>query len=475
MTAVLTAAQAPARGSHRPVLIYEGLLGLMAVGFGILALRPLSDPDVWWHLRTGELVFHQGFADADPWSQMSTRPWILHEWATELLMYLAYHVLGYRGVVALHAIAAFALALLVLRSIRRETSATSSVVLGAICLVGLFLGSAERPQLVSWCLLAAAIPRLHRAFLQGKPPWWFVPLIAVWANLHGLWVVALVLFWAMVLGYTWDADAGRRNTVIPFFRLGLASTLAAALNPAGLSILLTPLHVRGYADIVTEWAPPSLLDPYFAPPFLLVALLAVCWSQNATRVDKITISLALAACLVGLAYNRTTPVAVIVLAPLVAAAWQRTMNSMTRSNAVATSWTWGAGIGFVAVTCILLPLLPPIPREAPWAASRQLDALPGRASVLNEYDLGGWLLWTARDTAPGVDGRTEIYSPSYVGAYVRALGMSGSWERFVKVHRFQAAWLRTSTPLVYGLKREGWQVTYRNDFSVILVPPRGGR
>ena len=106
-----------------------------------------------------------------------------------------------------------------------------------------------------------------------------------------------------------------------------------------------------------------------------------------------------------------------------------------------------------------------------WRASRTLDALPGRAHVLNEYDLGGWLLWTARDTSPAIDGRTEIYDKAYVSRYVETMRLKGDWRGFVDSERFAAAWLRTSTPLLWGLKSEGWTEIYRDDFSVIVVPP----
>src|SRR6188472_579831 len=78
---------------------YDLLLVVLATAFGLLGLRPLSDYDVWWHLRTGEMIVHSGFTDRDPWSAMSSEPWLLHEWASEVLMYLAQDAGGYRGVI----------------------------------------------------------------------------------------------------------------------------------------------------------------------------------------------------------------------------------------------------------------------------------------------------------------------------------------------------------------------------------------
>jgi hypothetical protein len=223
-----------------------------------------------------------------------------------------------------------------------------------------------------------------------------------------------------------------------------------------------------------EWVPPSILDHYLAPAFVLLGLVVVGWARRRRVVPPTTVCLVLAACYLGFSYTRTIPIAVIVLAPLVGAAWR----DDPFTNTPVRAWR-PPGLRsllsqlavLLVVVAVVLPHIPGVQRGAPFGASAALDTLPGRANVLNEYDLGGWLLWTARDTSPGIDGRTEIYSPSYVSNYIAALGLNGDWRRFVATHHFDAAWLRTSTPLIWGLRSEGWTTAYKNDFSVVLVPP----
>src|SRR5438046_1282035 len=95
---------APAQARARPTSSspLDVLLVVLALGFAMLGLRPLQDPDIWWHLRTGELIVHHGFTTRDPWSFASTNPWILHEWGSQALLYLSYTWAGYRGVIVLH-------------------------------------------------------------------------------------------------------------------------------------------------------------------------------------------------------------------------------------------------------------------------------------------------------------------------------------------------------------------------------------
>jgi hypothetical protein len=184
-----------------------------------------------------------------------------------------------------------------------------------------------------------------------------------------------------------------------------------------------------------------------------------------------------AACFLGFAYTRTIPIAVIVLAPLAATAWsspERNLDRQANPPRGTARVFAAAAIVLVIAAVAWLPYVPGVQRGAPWDASRTLDHLGGRANVLNEYEFGGWLLWTARDTSPGIDGRTEIYASSYVRDYIQALQLEGQWRSFVTTHRFDAAWLRTSTPLVYGLTSRGWKPIFRDDFTVILVPPGSG-
>jgi hypothetical protein len=126
---------------------------------------------------------------------------------------------------------------------------------------------------------------------------------------------------------------------------------------------------------------------------------------------------------------------------------------------------------FVVSAIVRVQGVPPLDTDRPYEATRALDALPGRAHVLNEYTFGGWMLWAARDTSPGIDGRSEVYGLPYVQRYLGALRMSPGWRSWLERSEFDAAWLRKSTPLVYGLKTQGWRVTHRWDDSLILVPP----
>lgn len=474
MAVAVQEAQARTRSGISRVSPVDVILVVLALGFAALGLRPLRDPDVWWHLRTGELVVESGFTTTDPWSHASTNPWLLHEWASEVVMYAAYWIGGYRGVIVLHAVVMLGLAVIILRSVRQVSTPVVAVGIGSLALVGVFLGSAERPQLVSWCLLAAVLPALRRATDQGRAPWWLIPVVAVWANLHGLWAAALVLFAFLTAGRALQVGVRNWGAYRSFIAVGLLAFAAASLTPNGPALLLAPLHVRTYAKFVGEWNAPSLLHPFFAASYLLLAIVVVGWARNGRRVDPTQIAFVIGACLVSLPYIRTMPILAIAMAPLAAASLAEQLASrgiVYRQNTANRVLSGALVAASVVLAVLWLPQVPPVARDAPWGASAALDALPGRAKVLNEYALGGWLLWTARDTSPAIDGRTEIYSPEYVTDALRAPRAAPGWRKFVVENQFDAAWIGKRSPLTPRLRDIGWTVHYRDADSVILVPP----
>lgn len=81
---------------------------LAIVFLGILALsaRSVSDPDVWWHLKTGQLIAQtEGVPRTDSFSfTRAGYPWVAHEWLTELFIYGVYRISGWGGLIVVFAL-----------------------------------------------------------------------------------------------------------------------------------------------------------------------------------------------------------------------------------------------------------------------------------------------------------------------------------------------------------------------------------
>src|SRR4051794_35974885 len=74
-------------------LLLAPLLYMIAASFFFAQ----TDPDYWWHVRTGRLIWESGhIPTADPFSfTAANHPWITQEWLTELLFFLVAKSFGY--------------------------------------------------------------------------------------------------------------------------------------------------------------------------------------------------------------------------------------------------------------------------------------------------------------------------------------------------------------------------------------------
>src|SRR5690349_20884020 len=78
---------------------------VLTLGIFAMATRGATDPDLGWHLRTGQLTIqnHRVF-HTDPYSfTRSGQPWVNHEWLSEVLMFSVYRVAGWGGLIVLFA------------------------------------------------------------------------------------------------------------------------------------------------------------------------------------------------------------------------------------------------------------------------------------------------------------------------------------------------------------------------------------
>ncbi len=70
-----------------------------------MAARNATDPDLWWHLKTGEYIAQcKSVPHTDPFSYTRAgEPWVAHEWLTELFLYQIHRSTGFAGLILIFA------------------------------------------------------------------------------------------------------------------------------------------------------------------------------------------------------------------------------------------------------------------------------------------------------------------------------------------------------------------------------------
>lgn len=451
----------------------------LVLGAGVFALAPPSDPDVWWHVRTGELILDtRQLPTTDPWSLVAVgREWVAHSWLAEVVIALFHRAFGLTGLSLYRCLGVtLLLGALAVQAFRR-TSPYRALLVTTLAVFGTTGGWGERPQLLSFLLLIPAA-QLVRAAVDGRrQPWLLLPLTWLWANLHGLWflAVALLLVGALSVLLSQGFDGGRQRAS-RLVVAAVACTALAGLTPNGLAVLAQPLRVQGYGQFVSEWGPPSIHSPFGAAFFAILLTLVVVYGRRTQPVDVHTLLQVTFAALLGLLYIRTVAPAVVLLVPLLAAGFgsASALPSVSRLQARANKVIVGAlTASAVAGGAFVLVVLPPLPDGAPVEATAAVVAsAPGQQRVINEYGIGGWLIGRAPSVRPAIDGRAEIYPLEFVAAYDSALRLSGDWRGVLEPLQADAALLYRDAPLVNGLRDQlGWTTTFQDDVWIVLIPP----
>jgi hypothetical protein len=211
----------------------------------------LEDPDIWWHLRTGQLIWERGHLPRTDWFTYTNpdSPWIDLHWGFQLFAALLWKLGGAPALViakSLFAVATFALAML---AGRRAWPAWRAVACWLPAVL-IFSGRNQvRPEMFSLLFLAGELAILFHARTRPRLLW-VLPLIqVVWINVHGLYILGLVLWGCFLAGELVQAIARRKppgnkpaGTRLGYGLLVTLFMLAAAVaNPYGFDGAFLPV------------------------------------------------------------------------------------------------------------------------------------------------------------------------------------------------------------------------------------------
>lgn len=95
--------------------------------------------------------------------------------------------------------------------------------------------------------------------------------------------------------------------------------------------------------------------------------------------------------------------------------------------------------------------------------------------MLNEYGLGGWLVYRPPSLAPVIDGMTDAYTVEYLTRYAKARAVVDGWSDYVEETGASVAVVESGSPIATALEeRSGWVVIQEDDGFVLMEQPADG-
>jgi hypothetical protein len=459
----------PARAAL-PWLVGAGVYALL------LTLGPqlLNDPDSYSHIAVGRWIMaHGAVPTSDPFSfSMHGAPWIAFEWLSEVICAAVYALSGWAGVVVLAA-AAIALAVgLLTRFLLRELSPTPALLMVIAAVVLLAPHMLARPHVLTLPIMVAWAAALVRCMdRRAPPPYWALPMLVLWANLHGSVVLALGLIGPAVLEALLDEKRSEWPRVLlrwlPFTALAVS---ACCLTPYGPDSLLMPLTTLGIGDAlhwIAEWRPPDF-GHFSAFEFLL--LTGIFALSRGVMLPTVRALVVLGLVHVAMAQVRNADL-LAMLAPLyLAAPLARQFGARAGDDAAGSARGMNLtalGVMIVATGLALVRDVGPALHNTPEAAVANAD-LAKAGPVLNDYSFGGYLIFAGIPTF--IDGRAELYGGQFIVRYNRDVSLADlrDFLNLLDEYKLGATLLAPDTPAVALLDRlPDWQRVYSDDVAVV--------
>ena len=466
-----------------------------------LTTREVTDPDFWWHLKAGQHIFEtRTIPHTDIFSfTFAGREWVAHEWLSEVLIYALFKWSGWAGLViafALMVTAAFAISYLYCgRRAALPFVSWGAGLLGAVATAPVW---GVRPQMFSLLLASIFIAILYDYLRRTKGVALVLllpPLMLLWVNLHGGYVLGLVLITISLCGLVLDSFFEKKPTgemwrrAWPLALMLVACVLVVPLNPNGVRMFSYPfetLFSSVMQEHIEEWFSPDFHQSRFLPLVVLMfsTFVALAVSPRRARMSEL-----LMLCATGYAVLRSgrhLPIFAFAAVPLLAehaSLWiksrSRSLNSGVTEKALPLRQSMlrvalllvALGIGMMNVRQVVARQAQTEAQRFPASAVEFIRAENPPGPIFNWYDWGGYLIWKLYpERLVYIDGRADVYGDAFIKEFLQASKGEGDWREPLSRYNVRTVIIKPDSPLSHLLQREeGWSKAFEDKQAVVLI------
>lgn len=474
------------------------VIALLCLG-GLNLVRP-TDIDFWWHVKTGELIARTlTVPTVDPYSfTASGRPWVVHEWLWELGIYEVTRVGGFWLATLISALVVTVANVIIYRLLRAlGVNTMVAVVLVVVAALLALPSDGVRPREFTQLFLAYYVSRLLLYRMGQVRYLWGLPIAMLfWVNLHGPFILGLVVLGVFVLGALvqflgeWLQTRGAARLPGHLLLVAVATIAATAVNPRGPRMLLYPIgyylnHDNPSFATVTEFQSPNFHDPLYLL-FGATLLLFMVIGSRKRDLDLVTALLLAGFTAQALISARNVMPYAMVVIPLLGTrlgerfSWAGELKP-PRSSARRVVVNWLLLAVFVAGG-ILYCRQPAMASRLQLAWTPNTDALPVGAArfieqqnlpgpIFNNQGWGGYLIYRwYPDRKVFIDGRVDMYGTKLVQEYLDVVDIHPDWREVLDRYGIQTVLIERDSALsTVLLDSPGWTRVYHGKVADVFV------
>jgi len=477
------------------ITIRQLFVAILFLALFSMAMRPIADPDFWWHLRTGQLIVEtHAIPHADPFSFTNQgKTWIAHEWLSEIFIYSIYRIGGNGLLILTFAGIITATFLLVyLRSNERPYIVGFALLLGALATAPTW---GVRPQMISFLLVALFLVLLDR-YTESRKKKYLIPipiLMLVWVNLHAGYALGFAILGIYIAGDILElikakiAKTGSTNSpilknILILCGILVLSVLAALANPNGIRLLTYPfetLSSQAMQQNIQEWFSPDFHQVEWQPLAWLILALIGAGLLGRKSISPTKILLTLVFGYAALLSMRHVPLFAIAAVPVLAEEIGSVVRIRQDVRQVGRLLKW---VNFLLVMCTVLVAGLRFVSVVQEQANTEKEKFPAAAvdwiiqhhpagNIFNTYGWGGYLIWRLYpEYYVYIDGRADVYGDTFINDYLRIETGEPGWETSLSLDGVRIVLIEPGSLLARDLRQSpDWEIAFSDEQSVLFI------
>ena len=475
----------------------------------IMAARTPIDSDMWWHLKSGEVMVETGkplLVDLFSYTRYQSA-WTNHSWLSEAGLFLLYKWWNTWG------LSAWAACLALLSLLFPILQMKSPMIFrGFLAVLGSMVCAvvwSPRPQMTSLVCLAGLNYLIQRARKGEIRYLWGIPgLFLLWSNLHAGYSLGLILILLVFVGeglnflFSNSNEIGLKKDGISL--LGWMTLLAVgcvAINPNGIRMWSVPFETVGMQSLqsmISEWATPDFHEAVQQPFLGMLCGTIILIGLSRCKPDGVEL-----VCIAGftglslIARRNFAPFALVCLPIIsrhVVSAWEvcapriaslsivQKFSHMRIKQGTQSLPAWAqktihlSMVGFLMLVALMKLFWVAHPVMVshyesgifPEAAVKWIQTQPIQRQLFSEYDWGGYLVWHLEDYPVFVDGRTDLYGDAIIMEWKNFINGEDGWEETISNRKINSVLVRVDRPIVTILQNDGWHQIWRDERSIVM-------
>lgn len=480
--------------SNPSFVLYSSITAILIF---IVCLNPPIDADMWWHLKSGEIMWQQ--KTILTWDQFSftkiNQPWVNAFWVSDLFMYFLVRIGGLQLLSFIIGLTGSITFLMIFFRSAKPYFIPSFVLI--IAAISVSPGWTARPQVFSFFLLAFLNLWLEKWESRSKSSLFLLPFFFIaWTNIHGGFIWGFLLLLATIAGMIFNLSNNSENQKLTSIenikQLSLwtiVSAASVAINPYGFSIWKLPFHTIDVSiSVIQEWFSPNFHNIEMQPFLWMIFLLIIAFSISTKRQNFVDIFKSLGFIYMGFISQRNIPLSSIVISPLIidsfTESWDnfinRKSNKLTRLFFPVNKKNRFSGIINTILIILLLIVAAgrvyqqteksTVESPYPYSAINWIVVNHPAGNMFNSYNWGGFLIYNLPTYPVFIDGRADLYGEEFINEWWEIAEGKSNAITLLDSYNINFIILEPDWPIIDLLLTGGnWNQVYQDEISMVLI------